>query len=178
MINKILAVTVLTFAAVSCQKADMATMSQLPPQTATPKSNAPDRKSFANDVSAEDNVPPLQQLRNDYNQVSVVAHVRVLDAKVIDKVGEHVLYAMNCQVVELLKGDAERGQSLRFHTDAEEGSEVESFLGEKIVFLNESTDEQTKKSTLSSLENSTLPYSEEAISKLREIKTSRKKTRS
>lgn len=115
---------------------------------------------------------PFEHLKNDYNQVSVVAHVQVKGIEVADELGDHVLYLVRCQVVEPLKGRIKLGQSLEYYHSAEGGA-VKDMLGEKIVFLTESLDKVANKQTFSSLQNSTLPYSKETFTKLIKVRDSK-----
>ncbi len=118
--------------------------------------------------------PSLSYLRSDYRQVSVVAHVRVREAEIVHTVGGYEDWHLVGEVIEPFKGKFRKGQTIEFYHGAEKGFRKELFLGEKIVFLNRNYAEIAKRWVLAVLENSTLPYTEDRIQKLRKIKRSTK----
>ena len=116
-----------------------------------------------------DTYPPFENLRSDYKQVGLVAHVRVKSVKFAAP-GPHSLYALESEVVEPLKGRLRRGQRLTFYIALEEGIDANRFLGEWIVFLEGSTNSPTGKWSWFVLENSSLPYSEVIIAEMRKVR--------
>ena len=127
--------------------------------------------AFAPPALAQDdpNDRPLQSLRSDYNQVGVVAHVKVNNVKLAAP-GAHQLYLLEADVVEPFKGRVRRGQRLHFYMAVEEGFNINSRLGEWVVFLEESRNTPNGKRGWFTLENSSMPYSTNVIAKVRRIR--------
>jgi hypothetical protein len=119
--------------------------------------------------------PSLSYLRSDYRQVSIVAHVRVNEAEIVNKIGGYEDWHLVGQVIEAFKGKFRKGDRIEFFEGAEAGFRKELFLGEKIVFLERNFVEKEKRWVLAVLENSTLPYSADRVRKLRTIKRSMQK---
>ena len=121
--------------------------------------------------------PSLSYLRSDYKAVSVVAHVRIQQAAITNRVGGYENWKINAVVIESFKGTLKKGDAFEYFHGAEAGFKQEYFSGEKIVFL---LSERDKQRTLhySVLENSTLPYTKERVAKLRTIQRSLKRHRS
>ncbi|MCJ7530173.1 MAG: hypothetical protein MUO64_03990 [Anaerolineales bacterium] len=113
-------------------------------------------------------------LKNDYEQVAVVASVDCRDVKAVDSIGDkeagYVRYLIRCQVIEPFKGDIKNNQVLAYYSVAEKGYNPENYHGKKIVFLNSLFDKQKKDWVFSELENSARPASKEIIKKMRKIK--------
>ena len=130
-------------------------------------------------LSAQDdpNWPSLSYLRSDYKAVSVVAHVRIEKAEITNRVGGYENWKINAVVIESFKGTLKKGDEFEYFHGAEAGFKQEYFAGEKIVFL---LSERGKERAVhySVLENSTLPYTEERVAKLRSIQRSLKRRRS
>ncbi|OGP55794.1 MAG: hypothetical protein A2Y65_01725 [Deltaproteobacteria bacterium RBG_13_52_11] len=112
-------------------------------------------------------------LKNDYDQVAVVASVEVEEAKAVDSIGDntagYVRYLVRGHVVEPFKGDVKSGQALEYYSVAEKGYDPENYRGKKIVFLCNLFDKQKNDRVLSELENSTRPASKAIIRKMRKI---------
>jgi len=123
--------------------------------------------AFAQD---DPNDRPLQSLRGDYNQVGVVAHVKVSDVKLAAP-GAHQLYLLRGVVVEPFKGKSKRGQKIEFYMAVEEGFDANSRLGDWVVFLEGSSNTPDNKPGWFTLENSSTPYSKNVVSKMRRIKS-------
>ena len=123
------------------------------------------------------NWPSLNYLRNDYKAVSIVAHVRIEKAEITNRVGGYENWKINAVVMESLKGTLKKGDAFEYFHGAEAGFKQEYFAGEKIVFL---LSERDKERTVhySVLENSTLPYTKDRVTKLRSIQRSLKRRRS
>ncbi len=113
--------------------------------------------------------PPLSRLRSDYNQVGIVARVKVKSVEFAAP-DIHPLYLLQSEVVEAFKGNVKRGRTLRFYLSVEEGFDVNSRLGDWIVFLEGSANTPDKKWGWFVLENSSLPYSNKLVAKLRRIR--------
>lgn len=75
-------------------------------------------------------------------------------------------------MLESFKGRFRKGDVVEFFHGAEAGLRKEYFTGQKIVFLLADYDKKMKLFRYSVLENSTLPYSEELVKKLRVVKRS------
>jgi len=126
-------------------------------------------------VSAQDDDewPPLSYLRNDYKEVAVVAHVRVKEAEITNRIGGYENWRIRAEVLESLKGKFKKGDAIEYSHGAEAGFKQERFMGEKIVFLLRERD-QNRKIYYAVLENSTLPYAEHRVKKLRMIRGRRR----
>jgi hypothetical protein len=121
---------------------------------------------FAQD---DDEWPSLRYLRSDYKAVRVVAHVRVDQAEITNRIGGYENWKINAVVIEPFKGRFKKGDAIEFFHGAEAGFKREWFMGERIVFL---LAERKPDRTIgySVLENSTLPYTKTRVERLRRIK--------
>jgi len=119
----------------------------------------------------DENWPSLSYLRNDYKAVSVVAHVRIEQAQITGRVGGYENWKVSAVVLQSFKGKFKKGDVIDYFHGAEAGLKQEYFTGEKIVFLLADR-EQNRKLRYSVLENSTLPYTKDRVSKLRSIRKS------
>lgn len=128
-------------------------------------------------AQTSDEWPPISYLRNDYRQVSVVAHVRVNQADVVNTIGGYEDWHLVGEVVESFKGKFRPGAKIEFYHGAEKGARRELFRGDKIIFLERNYVEKEKRWVLAVLENSTLPYSESTARKLRKIRSKPRKAR-
>jgi len=130
-------------------------------------------------VAQDEQWPPLSYLRHDYNSAKVVAHVRVREAEIVNQVVGYEDWRIVCDVIEPFKGKLSKGQELIYYHGAEAGFKQELFLGDKIVFLIRNFHEKDKQRVYAVIENSTLPYNEDRVRKLRTIvRTARHKRRS
>jgi len=113
-------------------------------------------------------------LKNDYDQVAVVAAVDVREVKAVGSMGDketgYVRYLIRCQVIEPFKGDIKSNQALAYYSVAEKGYDPEGFRGNKIVFLSSLFDKRKGGWFLNELENSSRPASKAIIKKMRKIK--------
>jgi len=119
-----------------------------------------------------DDWPSLSYLRSDYRQVAVVAHVRIREAEIVKTIGGYEDWHLVGDVLEPFKGKFRKGQTVEYYHGAEKGIRREIFLGEKIVFLFRNYVREEKRWVLAVLENSTLPYTEDRVRKLRKIQHS------
>ena len=128
-------------------------------------------------VSAQDDDewPPYSYLRSDYRAVSVVAHIRIKEAAITNRIIGYENWAVRAEVLEPFKGKFKKGDTIEYVHGAEAGFSPKYFTGEKIVFLLAERDRDRKLKYVV-LENSTLPYAEHSVKKLRLIK--RRATRS
>src|SRR5215210_1388482 len=117
--------------------------------------------------------PSLGYLRNDYKAVSVVAAALNEQAQITGRVGVYENWKVSAVVLESFKGKFKKCNVIDYFHGAEAGFKQEYFTGEKIVFLLADR-EQNRKLRYSVLENSTLPYTKNRVSKLRSIKKSRR----
>jgi len=101
----------------------------------------------------------------------VVAHVRIQQAEITGRVGGYENWRIVCEVVEPFKGKFKKGDAIEYFHGAEAGLKQEFFTGEKLVFLLAEHDGD-RKLHYSVLENSTLPYNEDRVRKLRKIRKS------
>jgi hypothetical protein len=113
-------------------------------------------------------------LKNDYEQVAVVAAVDVQHVKAVGSMGSkeagYVRYRIRGQVIEPFKGDIKSNQKLEYYSVAEKGYDPQGFRGKRIVFLNSLFDKQKGGWFLNELENSARPASKAIIKKMRKIK--------
>jgi len=124
-------------------------------------------------IGQEDkNWPTLSYLKSDYRRVSIVAHVRVREAEIVNRIGGYEDRRVFGEVIEPFKGKFRKGDRIEYYHGAEAGFRKELFLGDKIVFLQRNFVEKEKKWVLAVLENSTLPYTLDRAQKLRIIKRS------
>jgi hypothetical protein len=114
--------------------------------------------------------PSLSYLRSDYRESVVVAHVRVTQAEIVQRIPGYDDWRIVCEVVEPFKGKFQKGQTLTYYHGAESGFKQELFLGEKIIFLHRNYHEKEKRWVYAVIENSTLPYNDDRVQKLRKIK--------
>jgi hypothetical protein len=121
--------------------------------------------------------PPLSYLRHDYNQSQVVARVTVREAEIVNRIGGYEDWRLVCDVIEPFKGKLRKSQEFIFYHGAEAGFKKEIFLGDKIIFLIRNYVEKEKKWVYAVIENSTLPYNEDRVKKLRMIVRSPKRRR-
>jgi hypothetical protein len=122
-------------------------------------------------LSAQDDEwPPLSYLRSDYKEVAVVAHIRVEQAEITNRIGGYENWKINGVVIESFKGKFKKGDAIEYFHGAEAGFKREWFTGEKIVFLL--AERRDQKRYYAVLENSTLPYAKHRVMKLRMIRKS------
>jgi hypothetical protein len=112
----------------------------------------------------DDNWPSLSYLRSDYRSVQIVAHIRIQEAEITNRVGGYEDWKIKAEVIESFKGKFKKGDVFTYFHGAEAGFKKEYFSGEKIVFLLAGRGHYTV------LENSTLPPNPDRIRKLRLIK--------
>jgi len=119
----------------------------------------------------DDEWPSLSYLRSDYKAVSVVAHVRIQQAEITSRIIGYENWSIKAEVIEPFKGKFKKGDVIDYVHGAEAGFKKEFFTGEKIVFLLAERDDN-RKPYYAVLENSTLPYTEDRVRKLRLIRKS------
>jgi hypothetical protein len=128
-------------------------------------------------TQTDDNWPSLSYLRSDYKSVSVVAHVRIREAEIVNRIPGYENWRILAEVVEPFKGRFRRGDVIEYFHGAEAPSKKEFFTGEKLVFLLAESDKTKHTWRYSVLENSTLAVSPNRITKLRLIRSSAKRRR-
>lgn len=111
-------------------------------------------------------------ITSDYNQVKIVAHIRVLASDQVEKIGGYSVYRITGQVLELYKGKVEPGESLVYYMQVEEGYDMNRYRGEKIVFIY--LRDADERSDYRSLENSDRQPTPKVISILKSLKRSAK----
>jgi hypothetical protein len=116
--------------------------------------------------------PSLSYLKQDYRSSAVVAYVRVSEAEVVNRIPGLEDWRVVCEVIEPFKGNFRKGDKLVYYHGAEAGFRKDLFLGEKIVFLQRNYHEKEKQWVYAAIENSTLPYNEDRVRKLRTIRHS------
>jgi hypothetical protein len=115
--------------------------------------------------------PPLSYLRSDYREVSVVAHIRIQQAEITNRIIGYENWSIKAEVIEPFKGKFKKGDVIDYVHGAEAGFKKEYFMGEKIVFLLAERDRDRKVHYVV-LENSTLSHTPDRIRKLRLIRRS------
>lgn len=126
--------------------------------------------AFAQD---DDEWPSLSYLRSDYKAVSVVAHIRIKEAEITNRIIGYENWRIRAEVIESFKGKFKKGDAIEYLHGAEAGFKQQYFMGEKIVFLLAERDKDRKLYYVV-LENSTLPYTEHSVKKLRVIRGRRR----
>jgi len=127
---------------------------------------------FCAAAQTDDEWPPLSYLRSDYKSVKVVAHVRIREAEIVNKIPGYDNWKIVAEVIEPFKGNFRKGAVIEYFHGAEAPSKKEFFTGEKIVFLLAEYDKEKKALRYSVLENSTLAPTPDRVKKLRIIKSS------
>ena len=117
--------------------------------------------------------PPLDYLRSDYKAVKVVAHIRIKEAEITNRIIGYENWRIRAEVIEPFKGKFKKGDAFEYLHGAEAGFSQKYFTGEKIVFLLAERDKDRKIQYVV-LENSTLPYTEHSVKKLRVIRGRRR----
>ena len=128
---------------------------------------------FSYSCSSENEYYSYDYLKNDYDQVAVVASVDCQDIKAVGSMGDkeagYVRYLIRCRVIEPFKGDIKSNQMLAYYSVAEKGYNPDNYRGNKIVFLSSLFDKQKGGWFLNELENSARPASKAIIKKMRKI---------
>ena len=119
--------------------------------------------------------PSLNYLRSDYRSVQVVAHVRIREAQIVNRIPGYDDWKIVAEVIEPFKGKFRKGDVIEYFHGAEAPSKKEFFAGEKIVFLLAEYDKEKKSMRYSVLENSTLAPAPMRIKRLRLIRSLAKK---
>jgi len=119
-------------------------------------------------AAQDDDWPSLSYLRSDYKAVAVVAHIRIKEAEITNRIIGYENWRIRGEVIEPFKGKFKKGDEIEYFHGAEVGVKPEYFTGEKIVFLLAER-ERDGKIRYSVLENSTLPYTADRVKKLRTI---------
>ena len=123
-------------------------------------------------VQDDEDWPSLSYLKSDYRAVRVVAHILIREAKIKGRIVGYENWTVSCEVLESFKGKFRKGDVFTYVHGAEAGFKNEYFTGQKIVFLLSEYDKDKKEWRYSVLENSTLPYTESRVKKLRSIRNS------
>lgn len=127
-------------------------------------------------AQGDDNWPSLAYLRSDYKTVAVVAHIRIQQAEITNRISGYENWRIVGEVLEPFKGKFKKGEVIEYFHGAEAGIKPDYFTGEKLVFLLAEYDGD-RKPHYSVLENSTLPYTADRVRKLRLIKQRSQRTR-
>jgi len=128
-------------------------------------------------AQTDDSWPSLRYLKSDYKSVRVVAHVRIHQAEIVNKIPGYDNWKISAEVIEPFKGKFRKGDVLEYFHGAEAPSKKEFFTGDKIVFLLGEYDREKKSMRYSVLENSTLASAPDRIRKLRLIRSAAQKRR-
>ncbi len=81
-------------------------------------------------------VRPFSELKSDYQQVQIVAYVKIKSIKYAAP-DVYPLYVVQSEIIEPFKGKIKRGQTLEFYLHIEDGEnrDLNNHLGNRIVFL-------------------------------------------
>ena len=115
-------------------------------------------------------------LKNDFDQVAIVASVTVRDIAAVDSMGSrtagagYVRYRIRCRVIEPFKGEVKADETMVYYSVAERDYNPANYRGDKVVFLNKGFDKRKKEPVLSELENSTRPATKEVLATMKKIK--------
>jgi hypothetical protein len=114
-------------------------------------------------------------LKNDFDQVAVVASVTVQNVAVVDRMRSrtgagYVRYRIYCQVVEPFKGEVQAGETMAYYSVADQDYNPAHYRGNKVVFLNKGFDKREKEWALTELENSFRPAIKEVLDTMKKIK--------
>jgi hypothetical protein len=115
-------------------------------------------------------------LKNDFDQVAVVASITVQDVAAVDRMGPrtggagYVRYRIRCRVIESFKGAVKAGETIVYYSVAEQDYDPSNYRGDKIVFLNKGFDKRKKESMLTELENSSRSATKEVLNRMKKIK--------
>jgi hypothetical protein len=126
-------------------------------------------------AQTDDTWPSLGYLRSDYGSVRVVAHVRIRESEIVNRIPGYDNWKIVAEVIEPFKGKFRKGEVIEYFHGAEAPSK--NITGEKIVFLLAEYDKEKKALRYSVLENSTLAPSPNRLKKLRLIRSSAKRRR-
>src|SRR5258708_23729445 len=122
-------------------------------------------------AQTDDSWPSLNYLRSDYKSARVVAHVRIREAEIVNRIPGYDNCKISDKVIEPFKGKFRKGEVIEYFHGAEAPSQKEFFTGEKIVFLLGEYDNDKKSMRYSVLENSTLAPAPTRIKRLRLIRS-------
>ncbi|MDT4967102.1 MAG: hypothetical protein QOJ64_1839 [Acidobacteriota bacterium] len=125
-------------------------------------------------AQADPNTGPLSQLKSDYNQVGIVAHVKITSIKFAAE-DVHPLYVVQSEIIEPFKGKIKRGQRLEFYVHVEEGYDVNRIPGEWVVFLEGKYPIPPGGKGWYELENSSRPASKATLAMMRKVRNTRKR---
>lgn len=128
-------------------------------------------------AQTDDTWPSLSYLRSDYRSVRVVAHVRIRESEIVNRIPGYDNWKIVAEVIEPFKGKFRQGEVIEYFHGAEAPSKKEFFTGEKIVFLLAEYDKENKALRYSVLENSTLAPAPNRLKKLRLIRSSANRRR-
>lgn len=128
-------------------------------------------------AQTDDNWPSLKYLKSDYKSVRVVAHVRIHESEIVNRIPGYDNWKISAEVIEPFKGKFRKGDVIQYFHGAEAPSKKEFFTGDKIVFLLGDYDQKLKSVRYSVLENSTLSPAPKRIKKLRLIRSAAQKRR-
>src|ERR1041385_5597437 len=69
--------------------------------------------------------PSLKYLKSDYRESVIVAHVKVTQAEIVNRIPGYDDWRIVCEVVEPFKGKFRKGQTFTFYHGAEAGFKKE-----------------------------------------------------
>lgn len=129
--------------------------------------------TLASGANAQNDTRPFSQLKGDYNQVGIVAHVRITSIEFAAP-DVHPLYVARSEIIEPFKGKLKRGQPLEIYLHLEEDYDANQLLGEWIVFLESERPVPSGGKGWYQLENSSLRPSKRIVAQMRRIKQVRR----
>src|ERR1700737_1671724 len=78
----------------------------------------------------DDNWPSLKYLSSDYKSVRGVAHVRIREADIVNRIPGYDNWKISAEVIEPFKGKFRKGDLIEYFHGAEAPSKKEVFSGE------------------------------------------------
>src|SRR6267378_8637857 len=78
-------------------------------------------------AQTDDTWPPLNYLRSDYKSVRIVAHVRIREAEIVNRIPGYDNWKIVAEVIEPFKGKFRKGETIKYFHGAEAPSKKEFF---------------------------------------------------
>ena len=96
-------------------------------------------------AQTEDTWPPLNYLRSDFKSVRVVAHVRIRESEIVNKIPGYDNWRIVAEVVEPFKGKFRKGEVIEYFHGAEAPSKKSFSPARRSSFCSPSTTKRRKR---------------------------------